>query len=100
MSIGADTNTSPEFLTPAEWERLLQHLGVSPREGEVLAQLLRGATEDQIALNLRLATGTVHTYLRRVYLKLGARNRAQAITRVFGVYVVSTRDAATAVTVD
>ena len=83
---------SPEFLTPGEWEHLVKHLGVSPREGEVLAQLLRGATEDQIARNLRLASGTVHTYLRRVYLKLGARNRAQAIAHVFGVYVASTRE--------
>ena len=85
---------SPDFLTAAEWQDLLSHLRMSPREGEILGQLLRGATEAEIAQTLGLAIGTVHTYLRRVYQKLGARNRAQAIGRMFGKYVAFTREVA------
>ena len=49
------------------------HLG--PREREVLAALLSGDTEAEIALTLSISRHTVHSHVRSLYLKLGVHNR-------------------------
>jgi DNA-binding NarL/FixJ family response regulator len=54
---------------------------LSTREREVLALLALGLTNRAIGDELYLSTDTVKTYVRRVYAKLGVRNRAQAATR-------------------
>ena len=54
---------------------------LSTREREVLALLAVGLTNRAIGEELYLSTDTVKTYVRRVYAKLGVRNRAQAATR-------------------
>ena len=54
---------------------------LSAREREVLALLAVGLTNRAIGEELYLSTDTVKTYVRRVYAKLGVRNRAQAATR-------------------
>lgn len=50
-----------------------------PREREVLEALLEGRRNREIAEHLILGEETVKTYLRGVYRKLGARDRAQAV---------------------
>jgi DNA-binding NarL/FixJ family response regulator len=54
---------------------------LSVREREVLALLSLGLTNRAIADELYLSADTVKTYVRRLYTKLGVRNRAQAATR-------------------
>ena len=53
--------------------------GLSPREGEVLALICRGLTNEEIAARAYLSVNTVKTYIRTAYRKIGARSRAQAI---------------------
>lgn len=52
---------------------------LSPREREVLGLLQDGLSVPAIALNLYLSLSTAKTYVARVYEKLGASNRAQAV---------------------
>jgi len=52
---------------------------LSEREIEVLARLARGLSNKQIAAELSRSEATVATHLRRIYGKLGARTRTQAI---------------------
>lgn len=54
---------------------------LTPRERQYLQLIVEGLTDAQIAHSLRLATPTVKAQLRRLYVKLGARNRAQAVAR-------------------
>ncbi len=56
-----------------EWKDVL-----SEREREVLALVALGRSNKQIANELYLSVETVRTYVRRLYGKLGVRNRAQA----------------------
>lgn len=51
---------------------------LSMREREVLAMLALGCSNSQIADELYLSIDTVKTYVRRVFQKLGVRNRTQA----------------------
>jgi LuxR family maltose regulon positive regulatory protein len=52
---------------------------LSEREMEVLVRLARGLSNKQIAAELSRSEATVATHLRRIYGKLGARTRTQAI---------------------
>jgi len=52
---------------------------LSAREAEVLAMLARGLANKEIARALSRSEATVATHLRRIYEKLGAHTRTQAI---------------------
>ncbi len=53
--------------------------GLSPREREVLDLLVDGLAVHQISRRLYIAEATVKTHVAKIYNKLGAGNRAQAI---------------------
>ncbi|GAA2736469.1 response regulator transcription factor [Actinocorallia aurantiaca] len=52
---------------------------LSEREAEVLRLTARGAEAAEIAADLHLSVGTVRNYLTAIVLKLGARNRLDAV---------------------
>jgi|SRR4051794_4704102 DNA-binding NarL/FixJ family response regulator len=52
---------------------------LSARETEVLAHLVAGGSVPSIAAHLHISPSTAKTYVARVYEKLGARNRAEAV---------------------
>jgi len=52
---------------------------LSDREIEVLARLAQGLSNKQIAAQLSRSEATIATHLRRIYGKLGAHTRTQAI---------------------
>lgn len=54
--------------------------GISPRELEVLNCLLRGLSNKEISLALHMAGSTVKHHLERIFAKLGAKDRTQAVT--------------------
>lgn len=54
-------------------------LALSPREAEVLRYLRDGLSIPTIALSMYISQSTAKTYVARLYDKLGAANRAQAL---------------------
>ncbi len=54
---------------------------LSPRESEILALLADGLGVGPIARRLFISESTAKTHIARIYEKLGAANRAQAIMR-------------------
>jgi ATP/maltotriose-dependent transcriptional regulator MalT len=54
---------------------------LTKREGEVLALLVQGATNREIARSLFITETTAKVHLRHIYAKLGVRSRAEAIVR-------------------
>jgi len=61
---------------------------LSMREQEVLALIAFGMSNAEIGKELFLSIDTVKTYIRRLYSKLGVRNRAQAALHAAGHHVM------------
>jgi DNA-binding NarL/FixJ family response regulator len=60
-------------------DKALAELGISPREIEVLELLAEGQANKVIARRLAISPNTVKTHVARLFEKLGAANRTQAI---------------------
>ena len=54
---------------------------LTDRETEILELLAVGLTVKQVATRLRLSPRTVETHVSKLYRKLGARNRVQAVSK-------------------
>jgi DNA-binding NarL/FixJ family response regulator len=63
--------------TPAEMAQL------TPREREVLTLLARGLSNAEVAIDLFISEATVKTHLARVMMKLGVREKAQAVAAAY-----------------
>ena len=57
---------------------------LSPRETAVLDYLAKGYLYKEIAEQLDISYGTVHTYIERIYEKLHVRSRSQAVAKYLG----------------
>ena len=56
---------------------------LTTREREVLELIATGLTNDEIAERLVLGVGTIKTHVNHIFLKLGIRNRAEAVIFAF-----------------
>ena len=91
------------LLAPAVTSRLIAHFArqpalvstppslaeLTPREREVLVWVARGLSNTEIAARLVLAEQTVKTHVSRIFLKLGIRDRAQAVMVAYESGLVS-----------
>lgn len=62
----------------------LESSGLTPRELQVLELMARGASNMEIGSRLFISTGTVKAHVKHILRKLGAANRAEAVSRWFG----------------
>ena len=58
-----------------------QSLGISPRELDVLKQIAQGRSTKEIAASLEVSPNTVKTHTARLFEKLSARRRTEAINK-------------------
>jgi DNA-binding NarL/FixJ family response regulator len=57
--------------------------GLTSREAEVLTLIAHGLTYAQIAERLFVNESTVKTHINHLFAKIGARDRAQAVTYAY-----------------
>lgn len=62
--------------------------GLTAREREVLTLIARGLSNEEIAETLVVSRATVKTHVGRVFAKIGARDRAQAVVRAYEARIV------------
>jgi NarL family two-component system response regulator LiaR len=62
-------------------EARLQKLGITPRELEILEAMAAGLSNREIAERLFVSENTVKTHAARLFDKLSARRRTQAVQR-------------------
>ena len=67
---------SPEFVRD---EARLESLGITPRELEILGLIAQGLSNREIAERVFVSENTVKTHSSRIFDKLGARRRTQAV---------------------
>jgi len=60
-------------------QRKREDLGITPRELEILELIARGMSNREIAEKLFVSENTVKTHSSRVFDKLGAKRRTQAV---------------------
>jgi DNA-binding NarL/FixJ family response regulator len=59
----------------AEW---MTHRALTPREGDILREMMLGHSNKRIAIELNVAIGTVKTHVKSILDKLDATSRTQA----------------------
>ena len=62
-------------------EKQLQVLGITPRELEILEAMAAGLSNREISAQLFVSENTVKTHAARLFDKLSARRRTQAVQR-------------------
>jgi NarL family two-component system response regulator LiaR len=78
-------NTEKEIVIVREAEPFvvnqarLQQLGITPREHEILTHIAAGLSTREIAAKLFVSENTVKTHASRLFDKLDARRRTQAV---------------------
>ena len=72
--------TAPRPTAPPPTSRLAD---LTPREREILALVGRGMSNQEIAAHLVLSPLTAKTHVSRLFLKLGARDRAQLVVMAY-----------------
>jgi DNA-binding NarL/FixJ family response regulator len=79
-AVAASSFTASGLATAVARRRTMQdRLALSPRESEVLRLLHCGLSVPAIAQEMFISVSTAKTYVARLYEKLGAANRAQAL---------------------
>jgi len=79
-AVAASSFTASGLANAVARRRSMQdRLTLSPREAEVLSLLRDGMSVPAIAADMFISVSTAKTYVARLYDKLGAANRAQAL---------------------
>lgn len=74
-------------VSAGQWRTIARDLHMSARELQIGRRIFDGKNEATIARELGISTHTVHTYIRRLYRKLGVRDRCELLMRLFAEYV-------------
>jgi DNA-binding NarL/FixJ family response regulator len=82
--VDAFTNRSSGEPVPRPEDRCDKAAELAPREKQVLDLLAQGFSYKEIADQLNVAFGTVHTYVLRIYKKLHVRSKNAAVARWLG----------------
>ena len=64
---------------PLDAAKLSPRLGLTVRQAEAVAALVKGGSEESAAAGLGVSKATLHTHLSRVYEHLGVHNRAALV---------------------
>ena len=76
-------HSGKSYIPPAIAAKLAERLGteeLTPRELDVLEQIVRGKCNNDIATELKISESTVKTHINRLLGKLGVADRTQAAT--------------------
>lgn len=59
-----------------------REFGLTEREGDILKELVNGASYKEIAYKMNISVHTVNNYIRKIYEKLRVHSRGEAVARI------------------
>jgi DNA-binding NarL/FixJ family response regulator len=65
------------------WKAVAKSLGLPPQQLRIVEGILSGQQDKEIAESLALSVPTVRTYLRRIFDRVGAKDRVSLILTIF-----------------
>jgi DNA-binding CsgD family transcriptional regulator len=74
---------APDALGEWQWKRVVVLLGLSPQQARIVARILEGKPDKQIAREMGVRVPTVRTYLTRIFQRTGAADRVELVLHVF-----------------
>jgi DNA-binding CsgD family transcriptional regulator len=74
------------LFSKSEFTVLAEELSLSPRENQIVGQILSGHSDKQIAQNLEMAVPTLRTHLTRIFSKLDVNDKNELIVQVFSQF--------------
>ena len=75
------------LLRDDQWRSIGRSLHLSGREFQIVQRLFDDEKELAIAQQLGVSPHTIHTYLGRLYRKIGVSSRCELLVRVFAEYI-------------
>jgi DNA-binding NarL/FixJ family response regulator len=69
-----------------EFAEIAEELSLSPRESQIVRDILLGSSDKQIARNLEMAIPTVRTHMQRIFSKLDVHDKYGLIVHVFSTF--------------
>jgi len=66
-----------------EWTRIKEHLGLPPRQAEILKCVMGGMSDKQVARSTGISVNTVRTHMTRLFRKFGSNDRVELIISMF-----------------
>ncbi|MGD1867015.1 MAG: response regulator [Phormidesmis sp.] len=88
-SFNANAKTVEIRAVDPEYEQIIEAYPLTERELEILACIVSGCSNAQIAEQLFVTVGTVKTHVRNILNKLGASDRTQAAVRALRSGLIS-----------
>jgi len=81
-----EANAGPDATPPRsrEWAVTPAELGLTPRQGDILALVLRGLPNKRIAQTLDVSESTVKEHVTGILERLGVRTRVEILTHLRG----------------
>ena len=76
-------NMQGELVSEEEWSDVQNHLDLSPRQGQIVREILHAKSDKQIARELDISLPTVRTHLGRLFHKYELNDRVELILYVF-----------------
>jgi len=74
------------LMLPLGMEDLIRRHDISPREADIITEICKGLSNQEIADKLFISLQTVKDHTSRIYYKTNVRNRMQLMTLVRGLY--------------
>lgn len=72
-------------LDAAQWQAIVEALGLSARQADIAELVLRGACDKQIATVLGIRATTLRTYRERIAARTSTRNRMELAMKVLAM---------------
>ena len=87
---GLECSGSSSIFSQEVWGEIGRSLNLSGRDLQIVRGTFDDKTELEIAVDLSIAPGTIHTHIERIHHKLVVTNRVQLLLRVMQEFLTLT----------